>query len=114
MKSRNFQYIKVNIVNINPKAVATFLLTNIIFPTSMTSPRAAPGLFSQIFNDFLSTTGADRVDRSGSRGRERRRIRVEVDQDERGSRLPQGAEDAPHEEEKLSPRIRRMPSRSFD
>ena len=38
--SQNVQFMKVNIVNINPNAVATFLLTQIICATPMTSPRA--------------------------------------------------------------------------
>ena len=41
--SQNFLFMKVNIVNINPKAVATFLLTKNICAIPMTSPRAAPG-----------------------------------------------------------------------
>ena len=43
--SQNFQFTKVNIVNINPKTVATFLLTKSIFATPMMSPRVASATY---------------------------------------------------------------------
>jgi len=42
LMSQNFQFMKVNIVNINPKAVAFFLLTNIICATPMKSLKTVP------------------------------------------------------------------------
>ena len=45
LMSQNLQFVKVNIDNINSKAVATFyLLTKIICVTPMTSPRVAPAI----------------------------------------------------------------------
>ena len=47
LMSQNGQFVKVHIVNINPKAVATFFINKnyLCCATLMTSPRATPGRY---------------------------------------------------------------------